>query len=86
MKFSRSRQHLEIMCNFTRDEVILAYRGCDALHSGVDSQVQNKGFQLTLPFTLGTTSLGLGENVKIVRRYIDRSKQLIFWVDTSLER
>ena len=51
----------------------------------MESQVQSKGFQLTLPFRLGTTSLCLGESVKRAQRHLDRSSRLVFVGNTKLE-
>lgn len=45
-------------------KVILARRGCDELHSQIQSQLQNKEFQLTLSFRLGPTSPLLGKKFK----------------------
>ena len=38
-------------------EATVTHRGCGVLRSWMESQAQNRGFQLTLPFSLGTTPL-----------------------------
>lgn len=55
-EFSRSGKQMQIMHNFTGGDVILEYRGCNVLRSWMASQLQDREFQLTLPFRLGATS------------------------------